>query len=237
MAVVDQQDRGRVRRHAAGDEGTGLGGDVSRDAELERGVLLGATPPGQGRPQQLGGKDAFHAAPRSGDELHDQIGGRARASGSPALRLDGLARVAQGLAQPVEGLTLLGSELGDERPGIDRAVAGRSPGQANGGGPAAEPFQRAVGIGARDARGVGDRIPGGWPQPEQRTIHLRLRGSEAEGRQIDQAWHVSSSISYYGITRYTISIGIPSSRAITPSRKVASVWRCAGLLPGPSSGK
>src|SRR5213079_2564130 len=58
-------------------------------------------------------------------------------------------------------------------------------------------LQRAIGVRTRDARGVRDRVPGGGSQPEQGAVRLRLRGGEAEGREIDRSWHLSSSISYY----------------------------------------
>src|SRR5207253_4523834 len=103
----------------------------------------------------------------------------------------------QGLAQPVEGPTLLGGELGDERPGIDGAVARRSPRETGRGGALGEPLQRAIGVGARRAGGVGDRVPRGWSQTQQGAVHLRLGGREPEGSEIQRSRHLSSSIRYY----------------------------------------
>src|SRR5207302_5346883 len=197
VRVVDQEDRGCLRGYTPRDEAARLDGRFARDPQLECRALPGAAPGGQRRTQQLRGEHALHPLPRPGDELHDQIGRRAGPGDRPNLGLDGLARVPQGLAQAVERLALLGGELGDECPGIDGAVARRSTGEADRGGAPGKAFERAIGVGPCDARGVGKRIARGGSQPEQSAVYLRLGGSEAKRGKIDGACHLSSSICYY----------------------------------------
>jgi hypothetical protein len=123
--------------------------------EVDGRAFPGAAPGGQRRPQQLGGEDALHPALGSRDELHNQIGGRAGPGRRPALGLDRLAGILQGVAQTVERLPLLRGELGDQGPRIDRAVACRSTREADRRGAPGEPLERALGVGARQAGGVG----------------------------------------------------------------------------------
>src|SRR5439155_11440055 len=107
------------------------------------------------------------------------------------------SRVAQAPAEAVEGLALLRGQLGDKRRRVRRPIAGGTPREPQRGGPADQAFEGAIGVGARHPHGMGDRVAGGWTEPEQGGVRLGLGGREPERREIDFAWHVRSSVYYY----------------------------------------
>src|SRR5712691_9313672 len=103
----------------------------------------------------------------------------------------------EGPAEAVEGLTLLRSQLGNERRGVRRPIAGGTPRQAQRGGATHQPLEGTIGVGARHARSMSNRVASGRPEPEQRGVRLGLSGREPERREIDVAGHLRSSDYYY----------------------------------------
>src|SRR6184192_2464758 len=97
--------------------------------------------------------------------------------------------IPQGAAEPVEGLALLRGQLGDERRWVRRSIAGGPSREPQRGRAAHQTFEGTIGVGASHARGMSDRVAGGWTEPQQGRVGQGLGGRKAEWREIELAGH------------------------------------------------
>src|SRR5205807_2800624 len=137
-------------------------------SQLEHRGFLRAAPGGQCGAEQFGRKDALSPSPRAGDDLHDQVGDGAFPRDSPGFRARAIG-VPQRAAEAVEGPALLRGQLGDERRWVSRSIADGPPREPQRGRAVHQTLEGTIGVGASHARGMSDRVAGGWTEDRKST--------------------------------------------------------------------
>ena len=107
-------------------------GGLPRNADVERGARRRPAPGRKGGLPQLGGKHTIHLSLGPRHELLRDIGDRSHTLQGPCHRLDRLADACQCSAQPLETLSLIGGELGQQGLWIGRSIPSRPTGSPNG---------------------------------------------------------------------------------------------------------
>lgn len=122
-------------------------GGLPRNPDLERGARRRPSPGRKSGLPQLGGKHPIHLALGSRHELLRDIGDSSRTVQGSCHGLDRLADARQCPAQPLETLSLIGGELGQEGLRIGRPIPSRATGGPNGRTTAEQTFQCGIGVG------------------------------------------------------------------------------------------